>query len=108
MRNYGDHFALSFPRARQVWRLVSILLVTLFFAVGCGPIGWMPPGERVAAATNDDGLGFNVDALGLDTAGRATLMQRIGGVRFGWIRQQVRWSAYEPTKGAFQNDYAAR
>ena len=28
--------------------------------------------------------------------------------QFGWIRQQVRWSSYEPAKGQFGNNYVAQ
>lgn len=87
--------------------LVALLVVTFLGIIG-GPAADIAPVTRVQAATTDDTLGFNVDALGLDDASRETLFKRIGDVHFGWIRQQIRWSAYEPTKGAFQNDYVKR
>ncbi len=42
-----------------------------------------------------DGYGFNVDALGLDDAGRKALFDRVSDSGFGWVRQQVRWTSLE-------------
>jgi polysaccharide biosynthesis protein PslG len=54
------------------------------------------------------GYGFNVDAIGLDSGTKETMFSNVTGAQFGWIRQQVRWSSYEPVKGQFGNNYVAQ
>ena len=54
------------------------------------------------------GYGFNVDAIGLDSGSKDTMFGKVYGAQFGWIRQQVRWSSYEPAKGQFGNNYVAQ
>ena len=54
------------------------------------------------------GYGFNVDAIGLDSGSKETMFGNVTGAQFGWIRQQVRWSSYEPAKGQFGNNYVAQ
>lgn len=89
-------------------RVVSMLMafVMLSTAVMVSAQPTSAAGERPLAG--DDGAGFNVDAIGLDPNSRNMLFQRIGEVQFGWIRQQLRWSAYEPARGQFQNAYVAK
>jgi polysaccharide biosynthesis protein PslG len=55
-----------------------------------------------------DGYGFNVDANGLDAGSKDTMFGQVNGAGFNWIRQQVRWSSYEPSKGQFGNNYVAQ
>ncbi len=55
-----------------------------------------------------DGYGFNVDANGLDAGSKETMFGQVSGAGFNWIRQQVRWSSYEPAKAQFGNDYVAQ
>ncbi len=102
---YAIRAALASRRSRVP---APVLLIVLVLGIAIGPATAWPPGAHLQAAIGNDTLGFNVDALSLDAAGRDMLFARIGDVHFGWIRQQIRWSAYEPTKGNFQNDYATR
>jgi len=55
-----------------------------------------------------DGYGFNVDALGLDDAGRNAVFDRVSESGFGWIRQQVRWSSLEASSGNFGTNYTVQ
>ncbi len=55
-----------------------------------------------------DGYGFNVDANGLDAGSKDMMFSQVSGAGFNWIRQQVRWSSYEPAKSQFGNDYVAQ
>jgi len=62
---------------------------------------------NVHVGDTGQGYGFNVDGAGLDSGGKDTMFGKVYGAGFGWVRQQVRWSSYEPTKGQFGNDYVA-
>ena len=95
-------------RMRRWGRAASMLMtwVMLSTAMMASAHPASAAGERPLAG--DDGAGFNVDAIGLDPNSRNMLFQRIGEVQFGWIRQQLRWSAYEPVPGQFQNAYVAK
>ncbi|MCA1666857.1 MAG: hypothetical protein LC793_05535 [Thermomicrobia bacterium] len=77
--------------------------------VGQGPCGAVQSLAKSYAGLHvgdgADGYGFNVDANGLDAASKETMFGQVSGAGFGWIRQQVRWASYEPTKGQFGNDY---
>jgi hypothetical protein len=96
------------PTARRSRASMLIPVIVIMLGIALGPgVAWMPE-THLQAATGNETLGFNVDALSLDAAGRSMLFARVGDVHFGWIRQQIRWSSYEPTKGNFQNDYVAR
>ena len=48
------------------------------------------------------------NAIGLDAPTKDTMFGQVTGAGFGWIRQQVRWSSYEPQKGQFGNNYVAQ
>ncbi len=89
-------------------RLLAFLV--LFFLIG--PFVSAPPYtsavQRVSAAGMMDDVGFNVDGIGLDGPRQNVMFSRIGETHFGWIRQQVRWSSYEPVKGQFNNGYVAQ
>ncbi len=63
---------------------------------------------NVHVGDNHDGYAFNVDAIGLDGGSKDTLFGKVSDAQFGWIRQQVRWSSYEPAKGQFGNNYVAQ
>src|SRR5205823_4299741 len=54
------------------------------------------------------GYGFNVDGIGLDAPTKDIMFGKVAEAQFGWIRQQVRWSSYEPAKGQFGNNYVAQ
>lgn len=87
------------------WGRVCSILMTLTVLMTSLMIAGRPAS---AAGAGDDSTGFNVDAIGLDANSRAMMFQRIGEAQFGWIRQQSRWSAYEPARGQFQNAYVAK
>jgi polysaccharide biosynthesis protein PslG len=89
-------------RAGSLLMVLTVLMTSLMIAVHPTSAAQ----ERPLAG--DDGAGFNVDAIGLDPNSRAIMFQRIGEVQFGWIRQQLRWSAYESAQGQFQNAYVAK
>jgi len=77
----------------------------------CGAGGGQPLPQSYAGlhvGDNHGGYAFNVDAIGLDAASKDTLFGQVSGAQFGWIRQQVRWSSYEPAKGQFGNNYVAQ
>ncbi len=82
--------------------------------IGQGPcgIGGGQPLQRsyanVHVGDNGGGYGFNVDAIGLDAGSKDTMFGKVAEAQFGWIRQQVRWSSYEPAKGQFGNNYVAQ
>lgn len=80
-------------------------LVAIVMTVGFVAQGALPPVPTRVIASDAIARGFNVDAIGLDDAARAALFARIGETRFGWIRQQVRWSAAEPAKGMYDPAY---
>jgi hypothetical protein len=52
------------------------------------------------------GLGINVDAIGLDASSKEIMFRRLDEGHFGWVRQQLRWSSYETTKGCYCSGYA--
>ncbi|MDQ6601410.1 MAG: glycoside hydrolase family 5 protein [Chloroflexota bacterium] len=77
----------------------------------CGAGGGQPLQRSYAnvhVGDNHDGYAFNVDAIGLDGGSKDTLFGKVSDAQFGWIRQQVRWSSYEPAKGQFGNNYVAQ
>jgi len=80
--------------------------------IGQGPCGPVLPLAKSFAGLHvgdgADGYGFNVDANGLDAASKDVLFSQVSGAGFNWIRQQVRWSSYEPAKGQFGNNYVAQ
>ncbi len=79
--------------------------------IGQGPCNAQPLPKSFATlhvGDGADGYGFNVDANGLDAASKDTMFAQVSGAGFNWIRQQVRWSSYEPAKGQFGNDYVAQ
>ncbi len=55
-----------------------------------------------------DGYGFNVDGIGLDAPSKDVMFGKMSEAKFGWMRQQIRWKAAEPSKGAFGNNYVAQ
>jgi hypothetical protein len=57
---------------------------------------------------NGEGYGFNVWGLSADPAFRDKVYATVQGAGFGWVRQQVLWSAMEPQKGSFGNDTTAQ
>ncbi len=57
---------------------------------------------------NGDGYGFNVWGLTNDAATRDKVYANVQGAGFGWVRQQVLWSAVEPQKGNFGTDTTAQ
>jgi hypothetical protein len=78
--------------------------------IGQGPCTGQPLARSYANVHVGDqgqGYGFNVDGAGLDASGKDIMFGKVYGAGFGWVRQQVRWSSYEPTKGQFGNDYVA-
>lgn len=85
----------------RVWGrvgMVAIMLAGLWtFAVS------VTDETRVAAGS--DNAGFNVDAIGLDGPSKEVMFGKVGETKFGWIRQQLRWSSYEPSPGQFANGY---
>jgi len=77
----------------------------------CGLGGGQPLARSYASFHVGDsggGYGFNVDAIGLDAGSKDMMFGRVSDAQFGWIRQQVRWSSYEPAKGQFGNNYVAQ
>jgi hypothetical protein len=77
----------------------------------CGAAGGQPLPRSYANVHVGDGgqgYGFNVDALGLDQGSKDTMFGKLSEAQFGWIRQQIRWSSYEPSKGQFGNNYVAQ
>jgi len=79
--------------------------------IGQGPcVGQPLPKSFAALHVGDgaDGYGFNVDANGLDAGSKDMMFSQVSGAGFNWIRQQVRWSSYEPAKSQFGNDYVAQ
>jgi len=80
--------------------------------IGMGPCGAVQPLPKSYAGLHvgdgGDGYGFNVDAIGLDSGSKETLFGKMSEAQFGWVRQQVRWSSYEPAKGQFGNNYVAQ
>ena len=78
--------------------------------IGQGPCAGQPLARSYADVHVGDrgqGYGFNVDGSGLDAGGKDAMFGKVYGAGFGWVRQQVRWSSYEPAKGQFGNDYVA-
>jgi hypothetical protein len=78
--------------------------------IGQGPCTGQPLARSYANVHVGDqgqGYGFNVDGSGLDANGKDIMFGKVYGAGFGWVRQQVRWSSYEPAKGQFGNDYVA-
>jgi polysaccharide biosynthesis protein PslG len=63
---------------------------------------------NVHVGDQGQGYGFNVDAIGLDSGSKDTMFGKVTDAQFGWVRQQVRWSSYEPAKGQFGNNYVAQ
>ena len=57
---------------------------------------------------NGDGYGFNIWGLTNDAATRDKIYASVQGAGFGWVRQQVLWSAMEPQKGNFGTDTTAQ
>ncbi len=51
-----------------------------------------------------DGYGFNVDGIGLDGPSKDAVLGKVQEAKFGWVRQQVRWSSVETSKGQFGNE----
>lgn len=94
------------------WLVARFLPILLLFVSLISPVGSsLQPSlalQPTRAAEMDNGIGFNVDGIGLDGPGQGRMFDRIGETHFGWIRQQVRWSSYEPVKGQFQNGYVAQ
>jgi polysaccharide biosynthesis protein PslG len=82
--------------------------------IGQGPCGATTPQPLpksyagLHVGDGADGYGFNVDANGLDAGSKDTMFGQVSGAGFNWIRQQVRWSSYEPAKGQFGNNYVAQ
>ncbi|MHB8644967.1 MAG: cellulase family glycosylhydrolase [Thermomicrobiales bacterium] len=77
----------------------------------CGATSGQPLPQSYAGlhvGDGADGYGFNVDANGLDPGSKDALFGQVSGAGFNWIRQQVRWSSYEPAKGQFGNNYVAQ
>jgi len=77
----------------------------------CGLAGGQPLQRSYASVHVGDsggGYGFNVDAIGLDAGSKDIMFGKVSDAQFGWIRQQVRWSSYEPAKGQFGNNYVAQ
>ncbi len=81
--------------------------------IGAGPCGISgQPLPRsyagIHVGDNGGGYGFNVDGIGLDSGSKDIMFGKIAEAQFGWLRQQVRWSSYEPAKGQFGNNYVAQ
>ncbi len=76
--------------------------------IGQGPCTGQPLTRSYAnihVGDQGQGYGFNVDGAGLDSNGKDIMFGKVYGAGFGWVRQQIRWSSYEPSKGQFGNDY---
>ncbi len=55
-----------------------------------------------------DGYGFNVDGIGLDAPSKDAVFGKVQEAKFGWVRQQVRWSSIETSKGQFGTNYVVQ
>ncbi len=93
-------------RLRTGYHGVSALLLMLVVAVNLLSPAGAPLGTAPVRAAGDMGLGINVDAIGLDGPSKEIMFARLDQGHFGWIRQQLRWSAYEVNKGCYCSGYA--
>jgi hypothetical protein len=93
-------------RRENRFRGLAALAMALAVAVGLLWPASAPLGTEKVRAAGDLGLGINVDAIGLDGPTKEIMFNRLNEGHFGWIRQQLRWSSYETTKGCFCGGYA--
>ena len=74
----------------------------------CAGGGLTQSAANVHVGSGGDGYGFNLDGIGLDGPSKDTVLGKVQEAKFGWIRQQVRWSSVETSKGQFGNNYTAQ
>jgi hypothetical protein len=91
---------------RKGFHGISVMLLALTVAVSLLWPASAPLGTGAVRAAGDPGLGINVDAIGLDGPSKEIMFQRLDEGHFGWIRQQLRWSSFETTKGCYCSGYA--
>src|SRR5262245_53289294 len=88
----------------------GIVLVLVLMLVPAALPALVAASDRVPihVGADGDGYGFNVWGLNFDAGFRARVVANVRDAGFGWVRQQVIWSAMEPERGNFGTDFSAQ